>query len=134
MHIALVKLTVHSVLPSLENMINQMIKKEEEFKDIIKIGRTHLQDAVPLSLAQSFSSFTALLRHSRDEIFLALDPLYDLAIGGTAVGTGLNTPEDFAEHVDISTYAALPFNPTKNTFAALSGHAPCVQLMTHSKT
>jgi fumarate hydratase, class II len=135
MHIAVVQSIVHQVLPEIESMITMLNKKENEFDSIIKIGRTHLQDAVPLRLSQAFSSFTAMLRHSRNELFLALDPLYELAIGGTAVGTGLNTPKDFAENVVdiISTETTLPFLPAQNKFAALSGHAPIVGAMSALK-
>ncbi|HJN37311.1 MAG TPA: class II fumarate hydratase [Gammaproteobacteria bacterium] len=131
MHIAITQAIVYQILPEIEAMLTLLSQKENEFDNIIKIGRTHLQDAVPLSLSQAFSSFTSMLRHSRNEIFLALDPMYELAIGGTAVGTGLNTPKDFAQNVVdvISEETSLPFLPAQNKFAALSSHAPIVQAM-----
>ena len=130
MHIATAEITMRKLLPSLEALIEAAQKKEKEFKDIIKCGRTHLQDAVPLTLGQEFSGYRYQLESARDRILKALEEVYELALGGTAVGTGLNTYEGFAERaIDyISQMTALPFRESPNKFAALASHDSLVAL------
>ena len=130
MHIAAAEITMRKLLPSLEALIEAAQKKEKEFKDIIKCGRTHLQDAVPLTLGQEFSGYRYQLESARDRILKALEEVYELALGGTAVGTGLNTYEGFAERaIDyISQMTALPFRESPNKFAALASHDSLVAL------
>lgn len=124
MHIACAKMMVHDVIPAVKKLRNTLEKKSQEFSDIIKIGRTHLQDAVPLTLGQEFSGYVAQLDHDLDAIQQVLPNLYRLAIGGTAVGTGLNTHPKFAETVsaEIAKLTGLPFVSAKNKFAALAAH------------
>ncbi len=130
MHIAVARETVGSLLPVATRFRDELTKKVNQFSDIIKIGRTHLQDAVPLSLGSVFSSYQQLLSDHIDDIHQALDRVFELAIGGTAVGTGLNTPADFDQHaVDfISKETSLPFICTPNKFSALSAHMPLCAL------
>ncbi len=99
-------------------------KKSDEFATIVKIGRTHLMDAVPLTLGQEFSGYVAQLDADLRRIESALPDIYELAIGGTAVGTGLNTHSEFADRVaaKISAYTGLPFTSAPNKFAALAAH------------
>lgn len=124
MHIA-AALEIHShLLPSLKALRDALLKKEKEFSDIVKIGRTHLQDATPLMLSQEFSGYAALLERSIHRIEQSMSGLYDLAIGGTAVGTGLNAPPEFGSKVTekIALWTKLPFKSHPNKFAALSAH------------
>src|SRR6059036_1762307 len=97
MHVAAAQATVHELLPSVGTLRDALQRKSEEFAGIVKIGRTHLQDAVPLTLGQEFSGYVAQLDADIQRIDVALPGLYELAIGGTAVGTGLNAPEGFGE-------------------------------------
>ncbi len=105
-------------------MHDAIAAKAEEFKDIVKIGRTHLQDAVPLTFGQEFGGWASLLERDIQRLELSLDGLYDLAIGGTAVGTGLNAHPEFAERAaaKIAQLTGLPFRSHPNKFAALSAH------------
>ena len=129
-HIAAAEITMRKLLPSLEALIEAAQKKEKEFADIIKCGRTHLQDAVPLTLGQEFSGYRYQLESARDRILKALEEVYELALGGTAVGTGLNTYEGFAgKAIDyIAQMTALPFRESPNKFAALASHDSLVAL------
>jgi fumarate hydratase class II len=124
MNVAAAELTVHRLLPKLRKLLSVLEEKREAYQDIIKTGRTHLQDAVPLTLGQEFSGYAAQVRQGIDRIEAALKELYSLALGGTAVGTGLNAPEGFAENAvgEIAKYTGLPFTPAGNKFAALAGH------------
>ena len=124
MHIAVCQLVCHQLLPALHQIKSTLAKKINEFDDIIKIGRTHLQDAVPLTLGQSFSSYYAQIEDSERDIFEGLERCYRLAIGGSAVGTGLNTPKQFKqEMIDaICNITSLPFEANPNAFSALSAH------------
>ena len=124
MHIAAATEMNKSLLPALKKMHAALIVKTEEFADIIKIGRTHLQDAVPLTLGQEFSGYAAQLEHAIQGIEATFPHLYRLAIGGTAVGTGLNTHPDYAKTVceDIAKLSGLPFHSAENKFAALAAH------------
>jgi fumarate hydratase class II len=121
MHIA-AALAVDDVLSGLGVLKDTLAKKSEAFNDIVKIGRTHLQDATPLTLGQEFSGYVAQLGHAQAAIRAAQPGLYQLAIGGTAVGTGLNTHPDFARKVCASLELKHPFVPAENKFAALAGH------------
>ena len=127
MHIAAV-LALDDALSALEQLRNTLQAKSAAFDAIVKIGRTHLQDATPLTLGQEFSGYVAQLEHAADAISAAQAGLYELAIGGTAVGTGLNTHPDFSVRVCAELCAELerPFIPAANKFAALAGHEPLV--------
>jgi fumarate hydratase class II len=124
MHIAAATETARRLLPAVKNLRDALDAKAKEFADIVKIGRTHLQDATPLTLGQEFSGYVNLLDRDGGRIFVALDGLYDLAIGGTAVGTGLNAHPEFAERAakKIAELTGLPFRSHPNKFAALSAH------------
>ncbi len=95
MHIASIKVIIENLIPSIDYLIESFIELEKDFKDIYKVGRTHLQDAVPLSFSQEISSWRMTIENDKDQILLVLDNLREVPIGGTAVGTGLNTPKGF---------------------------------------
>jgi fumarate hydratase class II len=124
MHIAAAAETSRTLLPALKKLRDALDVKAKQFAEIVKIGRTHLQDATPLTLGQEFSGWVSLLDRDAARIVLALDGLYDLAIGGTAVGTGLNAHPEFAERAarKISELSGVPFRSHPNKFAALSAH------------
>src|SRR6202048_282638 len=124
MHIAAATETARKLLPAVKNLRDALDAKAKEFVDIVKIGRTHLQDATPLTVGQEFSGWVSLLDRDVKRVNEALDGLYDLAIGGTAVGTGLNAHPEFAERAarKISELTGLPFRSHPNKFAALSAH------------
>ena len=124
MHIAAATETAKRLLPAVKKLRDVLHAKSKEFADIVKIGRTHLMDATPLTLGQEFSGYVSLLDRDGGRMAMALDGLYDLAIGGTAVGTGLNAHPEFAERAarKISELAGLPFRSHPNKFAALSAH------------
>ena len=124
MHVAAARIVVDELLPSVRDLRDALAKKSEQFADIVKIGRTHLQDAVPLTLGQEFSAFVSQLDDGIERIEAALPGLYELAIGGTAVGTGLNSPAGFGDRVarEIADMTGLPFVSAPNKFAALAAH------------
>jgi fumarate hydratase class II len=124
MHIAAATETARTLLPAVKKLRDSLDAKAREFIGIVKIGRTHLQDATPLTVGQEFSGWVSLLDRDMERIHGALDGLYDLAIGGTAVGTGLNAHPEFAERAarKISELTGLPFRSHPNKFAALSAH------------
>ena len=124
MHIAAAEEVVHELIPSVTRLRDALAAKADEFADIVKIGRTHLQDAVPLTLGQEFGGYVAQLDADLERIQLVLPGLYELAIGGTAVGTGLNTHPEFAERTaaQIAELTGLPFVSAPNKFAALAAH------------
>jgi len=124
MHIAAAEEIVHRLQPAVRALRDALDAKAGEFADIVKIGRTHLQDAVPLTLGQEFSGYVAQLDADLDRIEAALPGLYELALGGTAVGTGLNSHEEFADRVAaaIAQLTGLPFVSAPNKFAALAAH------------
>jgi len=124
MHIAAATETARRLLPAIKVMRDELDAKAKEFAGIVKIGRTHLQDATPLTLGQEFSGYVSLLDRGGGRVAVALDGLYDLAIGGTAVGTGLNAHPEFAERAaaKIADLTGLPFRSHPNKFAALSAH------------
>lgn len=124
MHIAAVEMIHNQLIPAVTMLRDALQKKQAEFKDIVKIGRTHLQDAVPLTLGQEFSGYVAQLDANLSAINDVLPHLYRLALGGTAVGTGLNTHPEFAKKTcaHIAALTGLPFLSAPNKFAALAAH------------
>ena len=124
MHIAGAEGMVHELRPQVQNLRNALAKKMNDFEGVVKIGRTHLMDAVPLTLGQEFSGYVAMLDADLRRIDFALEDLYELALGGTAVGTGLNTHPDFANVVagQIAERTGLPFVSAENKFAQLASH------------
>jgi len=128
MHVAAARALAKDVIPALDRLAAALEAKRKAFEAIVKIGRTHLQDATPLTLGQEFSGYVAQLELSRRAIEAALPGLYRLAIGGTAVGTGLNTHPEFSARMaaEIARMSGLPFEPAPNKFAALAGHEALV--------
>ena len=124
MHIAIALETKKKLLPSLELLNKELKKKVSKFRNIVKVGRTHLQDATPLSLGQEFSGYQSQLEDCIQRIKNALNEIYSLAQGGTAVGTGINSKKGFDKKIvnQIKKITKLPFKPTKNKFAALAAH------------
>jgi fumarate hydratase class II len=124
MHIAAVEEIVHRLLPSVTKLRDALHDKEVAYADVTKIGRTHLMDAVPLTLGQEFSGYVAQLTADIERIEITLPGLYELAAGGTAVGTGLNTHPEFGQRVAeaIAHMTGLPFVTAPNKFAALAAH------------
>nr|WP_320190716.1 class II fumarate hydratase [uncultured Desulfobacter sp.] len=124
MHIAAVFEIHDTLLPAVDRMHLSLEEKSKDFSQIIKIGRTHLQDATPLTLGQEISGWEAMIQSSREQILHALETLYPLAIGGTAVGTGLNAPQGFGNAVaqELARSTSHPFSQIKNTFHGLTGH------------
>lgn len=124
MHISAAEILTHQVIPAITLLRDALQAKQQQFSTIVKIGRTHLQDAVPLTLGQEFSGYVAQLNANLDAINSVLPHLYPLALGGTAVGTGLNTHPKFAETAaeHIAELTGLPFTSGKNKFALLAGH------------
>ena len=124
MHVAIALKTKEKLLPSLKLLEKTLANKSKEFKNIVKVGRTHLQDATPLTLGQEFSGYQSQLKKCIERIDSALKEIYYLAQGGTAVGTGLNTRKNFDKKIikEISKITKLPFKPASNKFAALAAH------------
>lgn len=129
MHIAAYKKVVTHTLPAVEKLKNTLQEKSEKFKEVVKIGRTHLMDATPLTLGQEFSGYVAQLEHAIKAIKNTLSHLSELALGGTAVGTGLNTPKGYDVKVAeyISKFIGLPFITAPNKFEALAAHDAIVE-------
>lgn len=130
MHIACVLQLENQLLPTLSALIKSVQYQSEALKTVIKTGRTHLQDAVPVTLGQTFSAYAAQLSHCRESISACLKTLKQLTIGGTAVGTGLNSYADFAPDccAELKALTGIDFRPTENCFAAQAAHDDCVQL------
>jgi fumarate hydratase class II len=126
MHVAAAVAIDTCLVPSLQRLRTTLGAKAGEFSDLVKIGRTHLQDATPITLGQEFSGYVAQLEHSENAIRAAQPALHELAIGGTAVGTGINTHREFGHRVaaQLSAHYGLPFVAAANKFAALAGHEP----------
>lgn len=124
MHIAAAEEVVNLLIPAVTKLRNTLDKKAKEFKDIIKVGRTHLMDAVPLTLGQEFSAYVQQLDMAIERIKMTLPGIYELALGGTAVGTGLNSHPDFAKTsaAKIAEFTGLPFVSAPNKFEALAAH------------
>ena len=129
MHIAAYKLVSEVTIPGVEKLRDALEKKVVEFKDVVKIGRTHLMDATPLTLGQEFSGYVSQLNHGLKALRNTLDHLSELALGGTAVGTGINTPKgyDVAVAKYISEFTGLPFRTAENKFEALAAHDAIVE-------
>lgn len=136
MHIAAAIAIHQRLIPKVKKMRDALQAKSEEFADIVKIGRTHLQDAVPLTLGQEFSGYVAQLDANLTRIEQILPDLYELALGGTAVGTGLNAGKEFAEKVaeSIGEITNLPFVSAPNKFAAMAAHDAIVMASSTLKT
>ncbi|MDG2505668.1 MAG: class II fumarate hydratase [Crocinitomicaceae bacterium] len=130
MHIATYKQVVEVTIPGIENLRNTLEAKSTEFKHIVKTGRTHFMDATPLTLGQEFSGYVAQLNNSLKAIHNALESVKELALGGTAVGTGLNTPKGYDVVVaqKIAEFTGLPFITAENKFEALAAHDAMVEL------
>ena len=128
MHVAAARALRSDVIPALDRLAAALSAKRDAFAAIVKIGRTHLQDATPLTLGQEFSGYVAQLEQSRRALEAVMPGLYELAIGGTAVGTGLNTHAEFSARAaaEIARMSGLPFEPAPNKFAALAGHEALV--------
>jgi len=124
MHIAAAERVHNALIPAIQTVRDAISAKARDFDAVVKIGRTHLQDAVPLTVGQEFSGWASLLERDIERLRQVLEGLYDLAIGGTAVGTGLNTHPEFAERAanKIAELTGLPFRSHPNKFAALSAH------------
>ena len=129
MHIAAAEEIVHMLVPSLQQLHNALNDKAQSFKDIIKIGRTHTQDATPLTLGQEFSGYVAMVANGITRVEAVLPKLYELAQGGTAVGTGINAKIGFAEKFadEVAAYTKLPFVTAPNKFEALATHDAMVE-------
>ncbi|NUT60593.1 class II fumarate hydratase [Herbaspirillum sp. C9C3] len=124
MHVAACMAVATHLIPSLHTLRATLADKSAQFADIVKIGRTHLQDATPLTLGQEFSGYVAQLDHAESAIIATLNAISELAAGGTAVGTGLNAHPEFGERVaaELAKYFGFPFKTAPNKFAALAGH------------
>ena len=136
MHIAAYKLIVEITLPGIKKLRDTLAEKSESFKDIVKTGRTHLMDATPLTLGQEFSGYVSQLDHGIKALNSTLDHLLELALGGTAVGTGINTPEGYDKEVaeTIAELTGYPFRTADNKFEALSAHDAIVEVSGALKT
>ncbi|MDH5381745.1 MAG: class II fumarate hydratase [Cyclobacteriaceae bacterium] len=129
MHIALYKKVIENTIPGVEVLRDTLKKKSDEFMNVVKIGRTHLMDATPLTLGQEFSGYVSQLDHGIAALKNTLPHLGELALGGTAVGTGINTPAGYALNVaeKIAEFTGLPFTSAKNKFEALAAHDALVE-------
>lgn len=129
MHIAAYKILIEKTIPGIEKLRDTLQKKSEEMIDVVKIGRTHLMDATPLTLGQEFSGYAAQLTHGLRALKSTLEHLSELALGGTAVGTGLNTPKGYDVTVAkyIAQFTGLPFKTAKNKFESLAAHDAIVE-------
>ncbi len=129
MHIAAYKKIVETTIPGVKQLRNTLFKKSKEFASVVKIGRTHLMDATPLTLGQEFSGYVSQLDHGLRALENTLDHLSELALGGTAVGTGLNTPKGYDVLVAkyIADFTELPFKTADNKFEALAAHDAIVE-------
>ncbi|PWG82535.1 class II fumarate hydratase [Pararcticibacter amylolyticus] len=129
MHIAAYKMVTEVTIPGVEKLRDTLKAKAEAFKDVVKIGRTHLMDATPLTLGQEFSGYVSQLDHALKAIKNTLDHLAELALGGTAVGTGINTPKGYDVKVAdyIAQFTGLPFRTAENKFEALASHDAMVE-------
>jgi len=129
MHIAVYKKIIETTIPGVQALRDTLQQKSEEFNHVVKIGRTHLMDATPLTLGQEFSGYISQLNHGLKALNNTLDHLSELALGGTAVGTGINTPAGYSELVAkyIAEFTKLPFITAKNKFEALAAHDAIVE-------
>jgi fumarate hydratase class II len=129
MHIAVYKKIIQTTIPGIEKLRDTLKNKSKDFKEVVKIGRTHLMDATPLTLGQEFSGYVSQLDHGLKALNNTLEHLSELALGGTAVGTGLNTPEGYSKRVSeyIAKFTGLPFITAPNKFEALAAHDALVE-------
>ena len=129
MHIAAYKMIIETTIPGVEQLRNTLVAKSKEFMNVVKIGRTHLMDATPLTLGQEFSGYVSQLNHGLKALNNTLSHLSELALGGTAVGTGINTPDGYSEIVAkyIADFTELPFITADNKFEALAAHDAIVE-------
>jgi len=129
MHIAAYKMIIETTIPGIEQLRNTLNAKSKEFMNVVKIGRTHLMDATPLTLGQEFSGYVSQLNHGLKALNNTLSHLSELALGGTAVGTGINTPDGYSEIVAkyIADFTELPFITAVNKFEALAAHDAIVE-------
>ncbi len=129
MHIACYKMVVETTIPGVEKLRDTLKAKSEAFMNVVKIGRTHLMDATPLTVGQELSGYVSQLDHGLKALKNTLDHLSEVALGGTAVGTGINTPEGYAETVakHIADFTGLPFRTAENKFEALAAHDAIVE-------
>ncbi len=129
MHIAAYKILLEVTIPGIKKLRDTLDRKAKEFKNVVKIGRTHFMDATPLTLGQEFSGYVSQLDHGLRAINHTLDHLAELALGGTAVGTGINTPAGYSENVakHIASLTGLPFVTAENKFEALAAHDAIVE-------
>lgn len=129
MHISAYKMVVEQTIPAVEQLRDTLHRKSQEFMDIVKIGRTHLMDATPLTLGQEFSGYVSQLNHGIKALKNTLDHLSEVALGGTAVGTGINTPKGYSELVakKIAEFTGHPFRTAENKFEALASHDAIVE-------
>jgi fumarate hydratase class II len=136
MHIAVAERAVHHLIPTMKGLKDALAKKQKDFEKIVKIGRTHLMDATPLTLGQEFSGYVQQMENGIQRVQAALGHVYQLALGGTAVGTGLNTHPQFAETAAkmIAEETGLPFVSAPNKFEALAAHDALVQMSGTLKT
>ena len=129
-NIAAVESVMHKLIPSITRLRESLNLKAKEFEPVIKLGRTHLQDATPISLGQEFSGYVSAMDHALDRVEKSLGNCKELAVGGTAVGTGINTAPRFSEDVaeQISKITGIDFRTAENKFEALAGHDSMVEL------
>ena len=129
MHIAAYKILMETTIPGIEKLRDTLHRKAVTYKDVVKIGRTHLMDATPLTVGQEFSGYVSQLNHGLKAIRYTLEHLSELALGGTAVGTGINTPPQYSENVaaNIARLTGLPFITAENKFEALAAHDAIVE-------
>ena len=129
MHIAAYKMVVETTIPGVEQLRDTLKAKSEAFMNVVKIGRTHLMDATPLTLGQEFSGYVSQLNHGLKALRNTLEHLSEIALGGTAVGTGINTPEGYSGLVaeKIAGFTGLPFITAENKFEALAAHDAFVE-------
>jgi fumarate hydratase class II len=129
MHIACYKMVIETTIPGIEKLRDTLKEKSKAFEKVVKIGRTHLMDATPLTIGQEFSGYVSQLDHGIKALKNTLDHLSEIALGGTAVGTGINTPDGYAELVakKIAEFSGLPFRTAENKFEALAAHDAIVE-------
>ena len=135
-NIAAAEMVFNQLIPSLKKLLKSLAQKSKDFDSIVKLGRTHLQDATPLSLGQEFSGYASAISHNIERLEASLDQCYELAMGGTAVGTGINSYEGFAESVaeNIASITGLPFKSASNKFEAIATQDSIVELSGSLKT
>jgi len=129
MHIACYKMVIETTIPGIEKLRDTLKEKSKAFEKVVKIGRTHLMDATPLTIGQEFSGYVSQLDHGLKALKNTLDHLSEIALGGTAVGTGINTPDGYSELVaeKIAEFSGLPFRTAENKFEALAAHDAIVE-------